>query len=553
MVERPTRHPQRSGTRSTLLPALGGALSAGSAGVLILLIGRLFDAALEHETLSYTVILGIVLTIVVGGIAEAVHRTRQITATSQHEAPLRHALVTALLRRGPATIRRGRAGDFVSLATDGVERVARYTGGFTHDLAAASANPIVILALIALFIDPVAALLLMVGVILGVWVIKWFSDTHRDVGSKSRKARGKVATAYLDAIQGLETLALLRATTRIGVQLADMGEQQRQATMRLLARNQQLLLVIDLVVSTVLSIGAFLLAGWGLADGHMSLGQAGALIAMTIIMIEPLEMVGSFFYIAMAGRAINRRIGGVIAQATQSPRIPHTAEVADATAAPAIETDNVGYAYTAGRNRDLAPVTLTIKAGEHVAIKGRSGAGKSTLLALIDGDLSLQSGTLTIGDRTFTAEDDTPVDRRHRCAVVAQDSWLFTGTVRDNLRMGAPHASEEQMWDALRRAHVDADIRALPQELDTEVGERGGMLSGGQVQRLALARAFLSGRSILILDEPTSHIDKTSELHIMRAIEETGRELTVIMATHRDSSTAGFDRVIDLGGSDETQ
>lgn len=553
MVERPVRHPQRSGTRRTLLPALGGALSAGSAGVLILLIGRLLDAAIEKEALPYTVVAGIVLAIVVGGIAEAVHRTRQITATSQHEAPLRHALITALLRRGPAAIRRGRSGDFVSLATDGVERVARYTGGFTNDLAAATANPVVILALIALFIDPLAALILMVGVILGVWVIKWFSDTHRDVGAKSRKARGKVATAYLDAIQGLETLALLRATRRIGAQLADMGEQQRQATMRLLARNQQLLLVIDIVVSTVLAIGAFLLAGWGLADGHMSLGQAGALIAMTIIMIEPLEMVGSFFYIAMAGRAINRRIGGVVAQAAHAPRIPHAVEVAHDSPAPAIETHAVSYTYPGGHSRDLAPVTLTIEAGEHVAIKGRSGAGKSTLLALIDGDLSLQSGTLTIGDQTFTAENDTPVDRRHRCAVVAQDSWLFTGSVRDNLRIGSPHASEEQMWDALRRAHVDADIRALPQELDTEVGERGGMLSGGQVQRLALARAFLSGRSILILDEPTSHIDKTSEMHIMRAIEETGREFTVIMATHRDSSTTGFDRVINLGGDDETQ
>ena len=135
---------------------------------------------------------------------------------------------------------------------------------------------------------------------------------------------------------------------------------------------------------------------------------------------------------------------------------------------------------------------------------------------------------------------------------MAQHSWLFTGTVRENLAIGAPSASDEAMWEALERAYIADEIRALPNGLDTEVGERGGMFSGGQVQRLALARAFLSGRPILILDEPTSQIDKNSEAHICRALADAGTAITVMKATHRDSSTGGFDRVITVGGQRET-
>ncbi|MDO5729785.1 MAG: ABC transporter ATP-binding protein [Actinomycetaceae bacterium] len=542
----------RSRPRRLFFPAIGGALSAGSAGVLMLLIGALIDRALEGQPLTWPMITAVIACILMGAVAEGLHRKRQIEATSEDEAPLRMRLVSALLQIGPARIQRSRSGDYVSLATDGVERVARYTGGFTNDLVAAAANPVVVLVLIGIFIDPLAALLLAGGVILGMGVIKWFSDTHRDVGAQSRRARGRVATAYLDAIQGLETLALLRATDRIGAQLAEMGEQQRQATMRLLARNQQLLLVIDIVVSTVLTAGACLLAAWGLLLGHMSLGQAGALIALTIIMIEPLEMVGSFFYIAMAGRAIGRRISGVIARAGRAPdRVPRMSQTVT-TQAPRVSLTNVQYTYPDAQTPSLYPFSLTVEAGEHVAIKGRSGTGKSTLLALIDGDLPLHVGTLEIGHQQFSVADDDPAARRSICAVVAQDSWLFTGTVKENLRIGAPAASEDEMWKALEDAFVATDIRALPHGLDTQVGERGGMLSGGQIQRLALARAFLSGRKLLILDEPTSQIDKNSEAKIMEALARAGRDITVIMATHRASSTGGFDRIVTMGESDET-
>lgn len=570
--------------------ATRGGVSAGAIAAVILLLASLLDNALNALALSGWKVSTLIGAIAVATVANGWQRRQQMLATSADEAPLRLALVRAILARGPSSEKKGRSGDKVSLATDGVERVARYTGGFMSDIISAVVGPVTLLVLMAIFIDPLSALVLALGIAAGLRIIKWFATSHREEGSKSRQARGRVATAYLDAIQGLETLALLRATRRVGEQLAHMGEQQRQATMRLLARNQQLLLVIDLAITAFLLIAAVTLSGWSLAAGRLSLGQAGAVLAFTIIMIEPLEMVGAFFYIAMAGRAIERRIKGVIAGSAAAAREggAGAARTGGACAArtggagparaggagaartggaglartggaaaphatgPAIALVNISHRYPGAQADSLPATSLTIEAGEHVAIKGDSGAGKSTLLSLLAGDLALQNGTITIGAHHYQHGQDDPAQRRQQCAVVAQHSWLFTGTVRENLAIGAPSASDDAMWEALERAYIADEIRALPNGLDTEVGERGGMFSGGQVQRLALARAFLSGRPILILDEPTSQIDKHSEAHICRALADAGTAITVLMATHRDSSTAGFDRVITVGGQRET-
>lgn len=568
--------PRRRGPQNVrrYAAATRSGVSAGAIAAVILLLASLLDNALNALALSGWKVSTLIGAIAVATVANGWQRRQQMLATSADEAPLRLALVRAILARGPSSEKKGRSGDKVSLATDGVERVARYTGGFMSDIISAVVGPVTLLVLMAIFIDPLSALVLALGIAAGLRIIIWFATSHREEGSKSRQARGRVATAYLDAIQGLETLALLRATRRVGEQLAHMGEQQRQATMRLLARNQQLLLVIDLAITAFALIAAVTLSGWALAAGRLSLGQAGAVLAFTIIMIEPLEMVGAFFYIAMAGRAIERRIKGVIAGSAAAARDggADAARTGGADAArtggagaartggaaalhatgPAIALENISHRYPGAQADSLPATSLTIEAGEHVAIKGDSGAGKSTLLSLLAGDLALQNGTITIGAHHYQHGQDDPAQRRQQCAVVAQHSWLFTGTVRENLAIGAPSASDDAMWEALERAYIADEIRALPNGLDNEVGERGGMFSGGQVQRLALARAFLSGRPILILDEPTSQIDKNSEAHICRALADAGTAITVLMATHRDSSTAGFDRVITVGGQRET-
>lgn len=145
----------------------------------------------------------------------------------------------------------------------------------------------------------------------------------------------------------------------------------------------------------------------------------------------------------------------------------------------------------------------------------------------------MQEGSITISGKALA--NLSPAEIRKLAASVSQTTWLFTGTIADNLRLVHKNATEEDMWAALERAHVAHDIRRMPEGLNTDVGERGSRLSGGQAQRISLARAFLSGRDIVFLDEPTSHVDVESEAHIIDAIEQIGEELTVVMVTHRDA------------------
>ena len=184
-----------------------------------------------------------------------------------------------------------------------------------------------------------------------------------------------------------------------------------------------------------------------------------------------------------------------------------------------------------GDSQILHGVDLVIPQGSRTAIVGRSGAGKSTLLGVMTGTLPPHCGQVVVDG--LDAEMAEAGAIRGASASVNQRTWLFAGTIADNLAVANPHATAEQMWEALRRADIADDVASMPRELNSDVGEQGCLLSGGQAQRISLARAFLSGRKILLLDEPTSHVDMDSEQRIIDAISRIGDDTTVVMVTHR--------------------
>ena len=192
----------------------------------------------------------------------------------------------------------------------------------------------------------------------------------------------------------------------------------------------------------------------------------------------------------------------------------------------------------------LTAVDLEVPAGRRLAVVGPSGAGKSTLLALLAGDLLPTSGTVSInGTRSSAATAD---EVRGASALVTQSTWLFTGTIADNLRLADPDATPERMWWALEAANLADEVRAMSQGLETAVGERGMSLSGGQAQRLSLARAFLADRPLLLLDEPTSQVDLASEAQIVEAIERLAEGRTVVTVSHRAGALTACDRVVTV-------
>jgi len=192
----------------------------------------------------------------------------------------------------------------------------------------------------------------------------------------------------------------------------------------------------------------------------------------------------------------------------------------------------------------IADFTLTVEPGETVAIVGPSGAGKSTIFQLAERFYDPQLGTIRIDGVSLTAAD--PADIRRRLAIVPQEGTLFAASARDNLRYGEWEASEEEIWDAARAANAEQFLKALPQGLDTFLGEGGARLSGGQRQRVAIARALLRDAPILLLDEATSALDAESEQLVQQALERLMADRTTVVIAHRLATVRSADRIVVL-------
>ncbi|WP_051196421.1 ABC transporter ATP-binding protein/permease [Jonesia quinghaiensis] len=487
--------------------------------------------------------------------------------TAREEAQVRTRIVSHILDVGPVSRASDRSGAIVASATDGAERVAAYRMGFVGPSLASVVSPVLVVVVIALFIDWVTALILLVLIPVIPAAIYGFQKAFRQVSGRSRAQRQALAADYLDALQGLTTLRLMRAARWMQERLAAAGERNRRSVMRLLAVNQVVILVTDAVFFLVMVSALAVLAVVRLQDGIITAGQALALVLLATVLLEPLAKVGSFFYVGLGGRATERGIarflgtrapvtGGSSPSLRRDPRsrteilddgedlAPKSRISADDTRPPLLELRNVVCGY--GELRVLNGANLTIHQGEHVALTGHSGSGKSTIARIVERSIAPEGG-----DLLFAGQDATELTlpaARAFSAVVQQTTYLFSGTVRDNLHVAAPDATDDDMWVALEAAHLAADIRDMPGGLDAAVGERGMTLSGGQAQRLSIARALLTDAPLIVLDEPTSQVDLASERAIIAAIDGivASTDRTVLSISHRASALRTVDRVLNL-------
>ena len=467
----------------------------------------------------------------------------------------------------------------VQLLTDNVERATEYRRIYLGSTLAALLIPFVVLAYISVSFDPVLGLTVMALCPLIPVLLAVFMRFFRKTSAKSRKERAVLAGKYLDAIRNLVTIRLLGAGPRIERQLKDQGERNRGAVMKLLAGNQLVIIVVDGLFSLILICATCTLAVVRFNAGAVTASQVLATVLLTALLIEPLAQVAGFFYIGMGGIASQRAIRAYIdnhsdpsaegAAAKSGAAGDAGANVDAATQAEAgasgdlgaegdadegggpgavggvgcpVVVQNVSFDY--GRGEVLHGVDLAVASGSKIAVVGRSGGGKSTLMGLMGGALRPARGSVLIDGKDLafaSAEEAAALTAR-----VAQTTWLFTGTIADNLRLAKEDATPEEMWNALRGAQIADEIERMPEGIDTDVGEQGAFLSGGQAQRISIARALLSGRRILLLDEPTSQVDIESEARIVDALRSLGRDLTVVLVTHRSALLDVADKVYEM-------
>jgi ATP-binding cassette, subfamily C, bacterial CydD len=462
---------------------------------------------------------------------------------------VRADVLDALGRIGPLRRHVGDDGALATLAVEQVDALDGYVSRYLPQRQVAVLVPLLLCGIVATQSWLAALLLLSTAP-----VIPWFMML---VGRGAARASGAQAAAlaqigaqFLDLLRGLPTLRLL-GNAQVGAgQLAASAREYRQRVLAVL----RLAFLSSAVLELFASIGIALVALYlGLALlGRFDLGHYGGPMrldaALFILLLAPefyapLRQLGADYH----ARADALAAAAALAQLdTQVPPAAMPGHAVLATsAAPAIEFDAVSLRYPDGRIA-LAGLSFRIAAGERVALRGASGAGKSSVLALLAGFVAPSAGAIRIDGIDFAALDRASWWRR--LAWLEQRPEWFRRSIRHNVLLGGDASDEARLWDALARAGLADDVRALPQGADSIVGEASGALSGGQLQRLALARTLARDASVWLLDEPLAHLDADTAAPLRETLAATSAGRTVLIATHNAADLAWADRVITLDG-----
>ena len=464
----------------------------------------------------------------------AAQRTAQ--ATKEH---LRERLLSQVLLLGPSYATAQESGKIQQTVVGGVEAVETYFSRYMPTVFAAILGCLGVLACLAL-VDWHSALLLAPFVALVPLFSRLWMRWRRSYSRGLFGVRAEFGSYLLDTLQGLVTLKAFSATARRRVELVRRAVDLREEAMRTLSVSLMRGGITGLLslggIATVLSWNA-----WRVAHGEL----APVALFMTLFLareaFRPLDRLEREFHAAWNGASAAPAIAKLLAATPAvidpvSPKPPATR--AD------LVFDDVTFAYDGADAAALRGVSFTIAEHQRVALVGPSGAGKSTIVALLLRFFDPQHGLIRIGG--VNLRDLRLADLRALIAVVSQDTYLFHGTIADNLRIAKPEASDDELAAAAQAAHIDAFIRALPHGYATEVGERGAQLSGGQRQRIAIARALLKNAPILILDEATSSVDPASERAIQQALDHLLEKRTTIVIAHRLSTIRKADRILVL-------
>lgn len=445
---------------------------------------------------------------------------------------LREAIYQKLLRLGPSYAQSTATSEIVQVACEGVEQLETYFSAYLPQLFYSLLAPITLFAVLSFFYFP-AALILFICVPLIPISIALVQTFAKKLLAKYWGQYTALGDHFLENLQGLTTLKIYQTDGERHAQMNEQAEHFRRITMKVLTMQLNSITIMDLVAFGGSAAG-IILAVRAYAASEIGFAACLLMILLSAEFFLPMRLLGSFFHIAMNGMAASDKIFRLLGleepeQKNSDVRLQDTA----------LHFSHVGFSYDGQRNI-LSDISLSIPANEMTALVGKSGCGKSTVCALAAGTREGYIGSITLGGVELSA---LPRDVLMRTVTTVGSSiHLFKGSVRSNLLMAKPDADDAALWAVLERVAL-ADFLRSEQGLDTTVLERGENFSGGQRQRLALARALLHDTPVYIFDEATSNIDVESEDIIMQEIRRMAHQKTVLFISHRLANVTCADSI----------
>ena len=456
---------------------------------------------------------------------------------------LRDKIYSKLLRLGAAYREKVTTSEVVQMAAEGVEQLETYFGKYLSQLFYSLLAPVTLFVILS-FVNWQASLVLLICVPLIPVSIVAVQKIAKKLLNKYWGIYTELGDSFLENLQGLTTLKIYRSDEKKAEEMDEESQRFRQITMKVLTMQLNSTSVMDIIAYGGAAVG-MIVTLTQFMKGNLSVHGALILILLASEFFIPLRLLGSFFHIAMNGMAASDKIFALL-------DLPEPEEKSQTLTGKAmdIEFSDVHFSYEED-GEILKGVNMGFPAGSFTSIVGTSGCGKSTTAAILMGRNHGYTGSVTVEGRELSDIQESSL--MDQITLVSHNSYLFKGTVEDNLRMGKPNATEEEMQEALEKVNLWGFLQAQ-QELATPILERGSNFSGGQCQRLAIARALLHDTPVYIFDEATSNIDAESEEMIMDVIHTLAETKTIILISHRLANVVKSDRIYMMkdGGIAET-
>ncbi|MGE9942894.1 ABC transporter ATP-binding protein/permease [Bariatricus sp. SGI.161] len=499
----------------------------------MLLESALFDAITKNQLLLYGIVIFIAISLRLICDRQASYASYE--ASVDVKRILREKIYGKLLKLGASYRESVATSEVVQMAAEGVEQLETYFGKYLSQLFYSLLAPITLFVILA-FVNLKASLVLLICVPLIPISIVAVQKFAKKLLNRYWGIYTELGDSFLENLQGLTTLKIYQADADKADEMDEESQRFRRITMKVLTMQLNSTSVMDIIAYGGAAVGMIVTLSEYI-KGNVSFSGALMIILLASEFFIPLRLLGSFFHIAMNGMAASDKIFALL----DLPE-PEEKEIELRKETTTIQLEDVRFAYEEERDI-LEGVTVELSGGSFTSLVGTSGCGKSTIAGILMGRNKGYRGSITIQDQELSKVSEKSL--MDHITLVSHNSYLFKGTVRENLKMGKADASEKEMYAVLEKVNLLGFLEEQ-QGLDTPILERGSNFSGGQCQRLALARALLHDTPVYIFDEATSNIDMESEEMIMEVIRGLAKTKTILLISHRLANVVESDRIYML-------